>query len=348
MSNFTPRTSDAYPKNMHTYKTFTQYVWNHLAPETAGNCTWFAFGETSRIVQECKNDESYNIQYGSGNEFMSRSPNALLWLNNATNKGAWHTEGDTRGDFDPATSSIAGTLITVQPGDILCYWASDGYGHVEIVEKISGGNVYCSGSKAAARQPAVFYYDRIVASSQFKVGQRHYFTGYDADGNSISWSNDYFQGIIRNPYVTEQGDTTVPEINISPTSYSKIMSPSQDYLDFQFTITITGIPEGEIVSGGNSYPGLDRVQNTGWSYTNYTVGGNTYRRATKTQTLRYNKEYNYAYSTTKYMYYNLTFDNGSISSQTPMHIDVRASSNSLIPIIFKGVRKRKRYNIQVK
>lgn len=326
MANFTPRNGAYSPKSIYSYKTFTQYAWNHFAPETDGNCTWFAFGETSRIVQQCLNDESYNIQYTSGNEFMTYGPNALLWISNAHNKGTWDTYGDTRGNYNPSSSSQYGNQISIQEGDILCYWSSDGYGHVEIAERISGNYVYCSGSKAQGQQAAVLYYERTVALSQFTVGRQHTFSGEDVNGNVISWSNDYFQGVIRNPYVTGQSQSVTPEINITPTYYNKTMASNEDYVDFQFSIVMTGIPSGYSASGNNTFPGLSRVQNTGWSYTDYTVDGVTYRRATKTQTLRYEREYNYAYSTTKYMYFNIDYPNGSLISTTRMNINVQAKS----------------------
>lgn len=344
MANFTARTSEYYPKSLYSYKTFTQYSWNHFAPETSGNCTWFAFGETSRIVQECKNDESYNIQYTSGNEFMTYGPNALLWISNAHSKGAWSTSGDVRGDYDPNTSSLAGTQINVQEGDILCYWSSDGFGHVEVVERISGTNVYCSGSKYGVQSPAVFYYSRIVAMSQFKVGTRHYFSGEDASGQIVSWSNDWFQGVIHNPYVTGVTPTVTPEVTVSPSYYNKTMESNEDYVDFPFTVTVTGIPSGYSASGNNTYPDLYRVYNTGWSYTDYTVDGVTYRRATKSQTLRYDRASNNAYTTTKYMYYSFSYPNGSTSSTTPMNITVKAKAS----ISKKYFKKRKRYTLVIK
>ena len=122
------------------------------------------------------------------------------------------------------------------------------------------------------------------------------------------------------------------------------MSASQTYVDFTFNITITGIPAGATVSGGNTYPGLSRVYNTGWSYTNYTVGGTTYQRATKTQTLRYNREYSYAYSTTKHMYFNMSFSTGTISTDTPMYITV-ASSRGGDDALYYWIKKRKRGRI---
>lgn len=353
MANFTYRTSAYSPKSIYSYKTFTQYAWNHFAPETEGNCTWFAFGETSRIVQECLGNESYNIQYESGNEFMTYGPNALLWISNAHSKGAWNTYGDTRGNYNPSSSSMYGTQINVQAGDILCYWSSDGYGHVEVVERIDGNNVYCSGSKARASQPAVLYYSRIVVKSQFTVGRQHTFSGKDADGNIITWSNDYFQGVIRNPYVSDSPTPPTPTpgeepaVTVYPSSYDSIMLDSEDYLNFNFTIVVTGIPSGEDARDAISFSTncYRYAYTTGWSYTEYVIDGVTYQSAQRSLIVRYDRLHNTAYTDTAYMYYRKTFSNGSVNSSTPMRIQIRAKSSAGKAYLYK--RKRKRFLIKL-
>ena len=133
------------------------------------------------------------------------------------------------------------------------------------------------------------------------------------------------------------------EISISPTSYSVTMSSAQDYVDFTFNISITGIPSGQTVSGGNTYPGLSRVYNTGWSYTDYTVSGTTYRRASKTQTLRYYREHDYAYTVTKHMYFNMTFSTGTIDTDTPMYINVQQTASK--SALYHLIKRRKRGRI---
>ena len=125
------------------------------------------------------------------------------------------------------------------------------------------------------------------------------------------------------------------------------MQSAEDYKDFSFSISITGIPSGESASGGNTYPDLSRVYNTGWTYTNYTVGGVQYQTATKQQTLRYYRVGSGAYTTTKHMYFSKTFSNGSINSDTPMYINVKAKF-SLTAILGKVARKRKRMLYEIK
>lgn len=134
--------------------------------------------------------------------------------------------------------------------------------------------------------------------------------------------------------------TETPKITITPSAYFKTMSSAADYVDFPYSITITGIPAGETVSGGNTYPNLSRVYNTGWSYSSYTIDGVTYQTATKQQTLRYYREGVSAYATVKYMYFNLTFSNGSIHSTTPMTINVQQKeSPSKLLAVLNLIRK---------
>ena len=132
------------------------------------------------------------------------------------------------------------------------------------------------------------------------------------------------------------------EISITPSSYNETMTSSLDYLDFTFNIVIDGIPSGGTVSGGNTYPGLTRVYNTGWSYTDYTVSGTTYRRAEKTQTLRYARESDSAYTTTKHMYFNLTFSTGTIDSDTPIYINVEGKQSIINVPLLVSIFNRKR------
>lgn len=86
---------------------------------------------------------------------------------------------------------------------------------------------------------------------------------YHNNGGYFDYGNPFI-GYIHNKYI-EPGPTPTEEleITITPSSYVVTMAASADYVDFPFNITITGIPAGESVSGGNTYPGLSRVYNTG-------------------------------------------------------------------------------------
>lgn len=258
-------------------------------------------------------------------------------------------------------------FASAKPGDIV-EWSSAN--HVAVVEANSYGTLYCSSSLYTGDHKTAYYpsgsgnYDTrttaVMGSTladvcnwmmQADIMWRFYeyrTTDFLSQSRLYGYSPDY---ILVNP--DSGGGPTPPPtptenltISIMPASYTVTMLYDQDSLDFTYAITISGIPQGETVSGGNTYPDLIRVANTGWSYTDYTVGGITYRRAYKQQTLRYFREYNVAYTTTKHMYFNITKSTGTISTDTPMYITVNAKA---IPPQLRGYlaakrRKRGRLN----
>ena len=259
-----------------------------------GNCTWWCCG---RLKEACQVD--IPAGYGDGKE----------WYSN----------------YEADGGSVSTNVNDVNPGDIICFRGptADHPGHVMFVEKVDSTYVYISQSAYSERAVWDGYACRVTKYTKTSLYA----------GASIDMYKD-----IDDPYnVTLIGfmhtggsgpepptPTATLTIVIDPVSYTKTMLASEEYVDFTFNITISGIPDGETVSGGNTYPGLTRVSNTGWSYTDYTLGGNTYRYATKTQTLRYTREYSYGYTTTKYMYFNITKSTGTINTTTPMYITVKA------------------------
>ena len=339
--SFTPRLSA--PTNFSTYyterripaqpdgtPTYWQYFYSgdysySTTGAHTGNCTWYAMGRSAEIAGRNIYSEfagSYEAQNWEN-----------IWIGN------------------PAQTSGS---IAWQPGDILI-WANNAmtFGHVEVVEVVSGNYLTISYSAYSGTDPqsdnGTFFNTR-RRSKPYWGDPASLTSESDSrfirnSGATYYLTNEFLIGVIHNPYY-EPGPSPSEnlDISISPSSYTVTMSASQTYVDFTFNITITGIPAGASVSGGNTYPGLSRVYNTGWSYTDYTVGGVTYQRATKTQTLRYNREYNYAYSTTKHMYFNMSFSTGTISTDTPMYITV-ASSGGGDDALYYWIKKRKRGRI---
>lgn len=262
------------------------YTYNNCpSPENTfnGNCTWWCWGRLNQTMGTSLPN------MGDGKD----------WYDNYS------------GDKDRNASNI-------QPGDIIVLTDNDA-GHVMFVEKVDVNTITISQSAYSNRAVWSGMSCLVTTFSKSDIYQ----------GNSINMYKDldtaYYQEVIGVIHTGEAGPTpqpVEPEITIVPSSYAVTMTAEEDYVDFPFDITIAGIPEGESVSGGNTYPGLTRVANTGWSYTSYVVDGVTYRRATKSQTLRYERESEGEYSITKHMYFNLTFSNGSINSDTPMTITV--------------------------
>ena len=298
------------------------YTYTNTGAHT-GHCTWYAMGRSAEIANLNLYDEfrgSYDAQNWNS-----------IWIGN------------------PAITS--GT-IDYKLGDILVYSTSSGTsGHVEIVEEINGNVLTISYSAYSSSTPQSDYGTFFGTRKRTKMAFGDSASSSNEpdsvytrnNGNTYYMTNEYLIGVIHNPYAE---DTPTPstedlEIFIEPSAYSVVMDRDEDYEDFTFTIVISGIPSGETVSGGNSYPDLVRVYNSGWSYTDYVIDGTTYRRATKTQTLRYNREYNYEYITTKYMYFNLSYSTGTINTSTPMYINVKAKTN-LIAIVGGAKNNRKR------
>lgn len=255
------------------------------------------------------------------------------------------TMGDAKNWYNRYTGNKSRNANDIQPGDIIVLTDSDA-GHVMFVEQVVGNTIYISQSAYSRRSvwigmsclTATYQKSEIVQGNSIDMYKNHGAAYYEEVVGVIH------TGVTPGPTPTETLDIT-----ITPSSYDVTMSAREVTKDFNFDIVITGVPAGQSVSGGNTYPGLDRVSNgTGWVYTDYVVDGVTYRRAEKRgMVLRYTRESNYPYVTTKHMYYNLSFSTGTISTDTPIRIDVLAKVNLTSIIIGAFRRKRKGGNIIV-
>lgn len=250
-------------------------------------------------------------------------------------------------------------VSSIKPGDLIEFSSGN---HVIVVERVIGSSIYCSSSLYTGNNGFAYEDDHysprtadVMGSTMQDVSNwmianypiRFYYYG-TVNQIKSRWSNigepDY---ILVNP--DSGGSPTPPtpsdehlSIDITPASYTATMSGNNDYIDFTYDIVITGIPMGETVSGGNSFPDLIRVANTGWSYTNYTVNGVTYRRGQKRQTLRYYRTSNSAYTVTKHMYFNITKTTGTINTDTPMYITVQRKLLDVPVRVYIAAKRRKR------
>lgn len=268
---------------------------------TRGQCTWYAYW---RVQEEGYTPPCWQI--GSGSSGSGAYNNASTWLQHY--RDPWE---------------VKSTSYTPVAGDLAVFRTADPAGHVCVIESVSGSTAMITDYNINLDESFSYRSWNIgggIGSTGVLIGYLHYPSGGPGPGPTPSENLD---------------------ISITPSSYTSTMSESQDIIDFNFSIVITGVPSGQTVSGGNTYPGLIRVHNSGWSYSDYTVDGTTYRRASKTQTLRYYREQNGAYSTTKHMYFNLSFSTGTISTDTPMYINVerKSSSNRIIAALLKRKRK---------
>lgn len=275
-------------------------------------CTWYAYWR----VQEGGGYSPPCWYEGSGSSGYGSYTNAKYWLDHY--RSPWQ---------------VKGTNYTPVPGDIVVFTGT--YGHVVVIESVNANGSYIvtdynliAGHHNFGRKTNYVYPNRITGASQSTgacIGCLHY-PSSEPPG----------------PEPTEN-----LKISITPSYYSVTMGASSDFVDFSFAISISGIPAGETVFGGNTYPGLSRVANTGWSYSDYTVGGVTYRTAYKQQTLRYEREASYQYNTVKHMYFNISKSTGTISTDTPMYINVSSKINlrTIVSRLFSK-RKRGRYNVE--
>lgn len=280
-------------------------------------CTWYAY---SRVQEGSGLNQPPCWYSGSGSSGFGAYTNAKEWLNHY--RDPWQ---------------VKSTSYTPVVGDIIVFTGT--YGHVVVVEAVNGDGSY-----------VVSDYNLIAGTNVFGIKYDYEYPNR-IQGANIGTGNCI--GALHNPNITPSPDppvpptpTTVPDITITPSSASAVMQSTEDYKDFTFNIVITGIPNGESASGGNTYPDLSRVYNTGWSYSTYVVSGVTYRSASKTQTLRYYRVGTGAYTTTKYMYFSKSFSNGSINSTTPIYIDVKAKSN-LMAVLCRLATRRRRAKIEI-
>lgn len=281
------------------------YNYNN-SPNTSinGNCTWWCWGRL----------------YETTGTYLVTMGDAKYWYDRYT------------GNKDPDATNI-------NPGDIIVLTDSNA-GHVMFVESVAGNTIYISQSAYSTRSVWNGMSCLTASYQKSEITQGSLVDMYRGHGAA------YYEEVVG---VIHTGPTPGPtpsenlDITISPSSYNVTMTSAQDYVDFTFNITITGIPAGASVSGGNTFPGLARVSNgSGWVYTNYTVGGTTYQRAVKTgMVLRYTREHDYAYTTTKHMYFNLSFSTGTVSTDTPMRINVQMKTSIRNLLLIAARRRRK-------
>ena len=289
---------------------------NSTDPSHNGNCTWWCCGRLRQTI-------------GTSIPGLGDGAN---WASNYAAGGG----------------TVASDATNINPGDIICL-TDGGYGHVMFVETIDGNNITISQSAYSTRSiwngmaclVTTYTKSEIYAGASLNI-----YKGLD------SAAYQTVVGILKTgaPGPTPPTPPTPTEnltIDIDPSGYTVTMGSSEDYVDFTYNITISGIPGGESVSGGNTYPGLSRVYNTGWTYSDYTVGGVTYRYAYKTQTLRYTRESNGSYTTLKHMYFNITKSTGTISTDTRMYITVRPKGILAILAARSKRKKRGRYNVNI-
>ena len=294
------------------------YNYNNSSTPQNGNCTWWCCGRLQQTI-------GTSLPYlGNGAE----------WATNYINR---------------YSGTVEYNADNINPGDIICL--DDGsYGHVMFVETVNDQTITISQSAWSTRAVwngmaclvTTYQKSEIYAGASINM-----YRGLDSTAAYETVVGILKTGVPGPTPPTPPTPTETLSIDIDPSGYTVTMAGNENYVDFTFDITISGIPANETVSGGNTYPGLTRVYNTGWSYTNYTVDGTTYRYAYKRQTLRYERESIGGGAVVRHMYFNITKSTGTISTDTRMYITIKPKS--ILAILASRLKrnKRGRYNVTI-
>jgi len=296
------------------------YTYNNCpSPDNTynGNCTWWCWGRLYETIGTALDG------YGNG--------------------AGWYDKYRQEG------GSTATDASNIQPGDIICL-TDGGKGHVMFVETVNDN--FVTVSESAYSQRAIWNGMACLVTSYSKSdiyagASLNIYENMDTAAAYQTVVGILKTGIPGPTPPTPPTPTVNLTIDIDPSGYTVTMNGNEDYVDFTYNITVSGIPAGETISGGNTYPGLSRVYNTGWTYSDYTVGGTTYRYAYKQQTLRYERESNGGYTTVKHMYFNISKSTGTVSTDTRMYITVKPKT--FLAILASRLTKRNkrgRYHVE--
>lgn len=299
--SFTPRYTMPDPSSNY-YDAWNRFYWMDISPY-GGNCTGYAYGRSNEIAGR----SLYNEFYITGPD-----GNAKNWIYNT-----WPDYTHTSGSID------------LQLGDILV-WGCGTFGHVEVVEAINGNQITTSysvwGETYGTSQK---FATRTISKPSWGSD-----LGYWVDNNGTThYYSNCFIGYIHNKYA-DVGPTPEPETprgSFSPSSASSSIDENSDSVTRSFDITILGMPVSAYCTGSFSLDGCTMVSQTGWSYSFY-IGedGNTYGKAEKTITVRYDRESNDAYSTTKTIRYTDSFTTGSVNIPATWNISVAKKKSGAV------------------
>lgn len=284
------------------------YDWD---AETVGECTWYAYWRVQEggYTPPC-------WQSGSGSSGTGKYRNAAEWLDHYRNP--WVTKS---------------TSYTPVAGDIAVFNTADGFGHVCVIESVSGSTAMIS---------------------DYNISLNHTFSYRSWTIGGGIGSTGTLLGYLHYPSSTPPGPTptTTPSVTFSPSSYTQTMTGDENYIDFNYTITVTGIPNDDNANSGISFSSncYRYAYTSNWVYTTYTVSGVTYKTGTRSLIVRYDRLHDYAYTANAYMYYQKTFSNGSVDESTRMRITINESSGleeELLAVISVYLDKKK-HKVNVK
>lgn len=249
--------------------------------------------------------------------------------------------GDAFNWYSRYSGSKETNANNIQAGDIIVF-SDSAVGHVMFVEKVSGNTVYISHSAYSTRS---VWSGRACMVNNYQKSELSQGNAIDMYKNVDSPYYVTVIGILHTGGSTPPTPGTTPSVTVTPASYTSTLTSTDSYIDFNFTITVTGIPEDENANSGISFSSncYRYAYTSNWTYTTYTSGGVTYKTGVRSLIVRYDRLHDYAYTDNAYMYYIKSFSNGSVNSTTQMKITIQAaSSDPDIEIISMFKRKKRR------
>ena len=178
--SFTPRYTMPDPSDVY-YSTWDRFYWLDISPY-GGNCTGYAYGRFG----ECAGRNIYNDFYIIG---LGGNTDAQNWIYNT-----WPDQTVTSGSID------------LQLGDILVYGGN--FGHVEIVEAISGNSITTSYSVwASSYSNSLKFGVRTINKPTWgsALGDIEH-----NDGTHTYYSGSPFIGYIHNKYIEPGPEPPTP------------------------------------------------------------------------------------------------------------------------------------------
>lgn len=297
MPNWTPRTTAP------SYSgTPNPYYW---PSGSQGECVWYCYYRAL---------EGYGDWYLSGSDIIGYYPCWRTGSGSSGSPGFSDAKNWPQHYRDPWVYYDRYSGRDPVPGDVIIFTGTAG--HNAMIESVVSGGYMVSDYNL---------------SSYHGFGYRFWDGSSRMSGNN-GVTGDYIGFLHRSdagPGPTPEPET--PRGSFSPSSASSSIDENSDSVTRSFDITILGMPVSAYCTGSFSLDGCTMVSQTGWSYSFYTgQDGNTYGKAEKTITVRYNRESNDAYSTTKTIRYTDSFTTGSVNIPATWSISVAKKKSGVI------------------
>lgn len=289
MPTWTPRTTaPSYSSTPNPY---------YWPSGSQGECVWYCYYRAL---------EGYGDWYLSGSDIIGYYPCWRTGSGSSGSPGFSDAKNWPQHYRDPWVYYDRYSSRDPVPGDVIIFTGTAG--HNAMIESVVSGGYMVSDYNL---------------SSYHGFGYRFWDGSSRMSGGNGS-TGDYIGFLHRSD--SEPGPTPEPEVphgSVAPSSITKTIGALEDSTSQSFTITILGMPTSAYATGTLNVDGMTITSQTTWSYSFYTgQDGNTYGRADKTITVRYDRTSDSAYSVTKTIRYTDSFSTGSVNLSATMTINV--------------------------